>query len=507
MRHVKDILRLKFQNGLSVREIARSCGVPNSTVGDYIERAEAAGLGWPLPEDLSDSQLKARLMEGPSPSGRGQTLKPLPNWPVIRQELGRKGVTLRLLWEEYRREHPEGYQYSRFCELYERWANTLDPVLRQTHEPGAKLFVDWAGKKVRIHCAEGATIEASLFIAVAGASNKIYVEAFENEQAANWIRAHCRAFEFFGGVSRAVVPDNTKTAVKHACRYEPVLDRTYKEMANHYGTVILPARVRRPQDKAKAEAGVLLAERQILARLRNLCFFSLAQLNAEIGRLLRDLNARPFQKLEGSRNSWFESLEKPALLPLPSQPFEMASWSKAKANIDYHVAVDHHFYSVPYQFAQRQVEARLTAHTVEIFLDGKRIAAHSRSHQRGKFTTRPEHRPKTHQQYLDWTPSRLISWAAKTGPQCARVAERILNNRLHPEQGYRSCLGLMRLGKAFGQERLEAACRRALLWDTCSYRSIKSILENSLDRQAEEPSGPCPSPAHANVRGQEYYNG
>lgn len=506
MRHVKDILRLKFQNQLSVREIACSCGLPSSTVGDYLLRAEAAGLGWPLPEGMSDPELNERLMGSATAEPPSALAKALPDYRHIHQELRRKGLTLQLLWQEYRQAHPEGYQYSRFCELYDEWANTLEPVLRQVHEPGQKLFVDWAGQKVPIQLADGTVLQASLFLAVLGASNKSYAEAFANEQLENWIAAHCHAAAFFGGISRAVVPDNAKTAVIHAHRYEPVIHRTYQEWAEHYGTVILPARAVRPRDKAKVETGVQIAERQILAPLRDQRFFSVGELNQAVRPLLDKLNAQPFQKLEGSRNSWFESVEKDKLLALPAQPFELATWGKAKVNIDYHVVVDNHYYSAPYQLIHRQLEVRQTQQTVEFFYEGKRVAAHPRSDRPGQFTTLEEHRPKAHQRYLQWTPSRLVDWACRIGPKCGQAVEHILQSKPHPEQGFRSCVGIIRLGKGVGDQRLEAACARALRFGTCSYRSIKSILEKGLDRQAEEPELPLHSPAHENVRGQGYYS-
>ena len=505
MRYVKDILRLKHQNQLSVREIAGSCGLPASTVGDYLQRAQAAGLSWPLPEGMTDTDLAERLLQPAAAATPSDPTKPLPDWRTVHEQLRRKGVTLQLLWQEYRQAYPEGYQRSQFCQLYRDWAKTVDPVLRQQHSPGQKLFVDWAGLKVPIHQADGSVIPASLFVAVLGFSNKTYVEAFANEQLEHWIAGHCHAFLFWGGVVRAVVPDNPKTAVSRPCRYEPLLHRSYQEMASHYGTVILPARVRKPRDKAKVETGVQIAERQILAPLRDQRFFSVAELNQAIRPLLDQLNAQEFQKLEGSRNSWFEAQEKAALQPLPAQPFELATWSKAAVNIDYHAVVDYHGYSVPYDLVHQQLEVRSTATTVELFHQGKRVAAHVRSYVPGKFTTLEEHRPKSHQRYLEWTPGRLIEWARKTGPQCAQLVEQILKNRPHPEMGYRSCLGLLRLGKGVGAERLEAACARALRFDTCSYQSIKSILERGLDRQNPEPELPLNSPVHQNVRGQAYY--
>ena len=505
MRYVKDILRLKHQNGLSVREIASSCGLPASTVGDYLQRAQAAGLSWPLPEGMTEAELAERLLKPAAARPESGPAQPLPDWQVIQEQLRRKGVTLQLLWREYRQANPQGYQRSQFCQLYRDWAKTLDPVLRQVHEPGQKLFVDWAGLKVPIHHTEGSVGQASVFVAVLGFSNQTYVEAFPNEKLEHWIAGHCHAFSFYGGLARVLVPDNPKSAVIRPCRYEPVLHRAYQEMAAHYGAVILPARVKKPRDKAKVETGVQIAEREILAPLRDRRFFSVTELNQALRPLLDQLNARPFQKLEGSRHDWFETREKPVLLPLPATPFELATWSKATVNIDYHAVVDYHGYSVPYPLVHQELEVRSTATTVEFFHRGKRVAAHVRSYRPGQFTTLEEHRPKSHQRYLQWTPSRLVHWASQTGPHCAQLVEHILKNRPHPEMGFRSCLGIIRLGKAVGPERLEAACARALRFGTCSYRSIKSILESGLDRQSAEPELPLNSPAHENVRGQAYY--
>ena len=506
MRQIQEILRLKHQNQLSVREIARSCGLPASTVGDYLKRAAAAGLSWPLPEGQSEAELLQRLLATP-PATRSQNEPVLPDWPHIHQELARKSVTLQLLWQEYRQTQPAGYGYSRFCELYRAWAGTLDPVLRQIHLPGEKMFVDWAGQKVEIQNAQdGSVSSAHLFVAVLGASNKTFAEAFENEQLAAWIEAHCHAYNFFQGVARITVPDNLKTGVIRPCRYEPLLHRSYQEMAEHYGTVIIPGRIKKPRDKAKVEGAVLIAERQILAALRDQRFFHVGQLNAAIVPLLTRLNAQPFQKLEGSRNSWFEAVEKDRLLPLPATAFELADWSTAKVNIDYHVAVENHFYSAPYQLVHQQLDVRLTDKTVELFQHGKRVAAHRRSYQSGRFTTLEEHRPKSHQRYLAWTPSRILEWVKTIGPECVKVVEKIMADRPHPEQGYRSALGIIRLGKAVGHARLEAACRRALHFGTCSYTSVNSILQNNLESRPLEQELPLPSPAHENVRGGPYYN-
>jgi transposase len=382
----------------------------------------------------------------------------------------------------------------------------LDPVLRQVHEPGEKMFVDWAGQTVPLcNAQDGSVSAAHLFVAVLGASNKTYVEAFENEQLSAWIRAHCHAWAFFEGVSRVTVPDNLKTGVIRPCRYEPLLHRSYQELAEHYGTVIIPGRIKKPRDKAKVEGGVLIAERQILAPLRDQRFFHVGEVNQAVAPLLAKLNEQPFQKLEGSRNSWFETLERSQLLPLPATPFELGTWSKAKVNIDYHVSVGNHFYSAPYQLIHQELDVRQTDKTVELFAHGKRVAAHVRSAQPGRATTLEEHRPKSHQKHLQWTPSRILEWVKTIGPESARVVDKILAQWPHPEQGYRSAMGIIRLGKAVGSQRMEAACRRALHFNTCSYTSLKSILKNNLEAQPLEPELPLPSPVHENLRGGPYY--
>lgn len=506
MRQVIEILRLKHEHHLSVRQIARSCSIAPSTVGDYLLRAEAAGLGWPLPDGVSEADLEARLAGGASARIPAAASPSIPDWGHIHAELRRPNVTLRLLWQEYLRADPAGLKYSRFCERYQQWSKALEPTLRQVHVPGEKLFVDWAGQTVPIRqAADGTSQPASLFVAALGASGKIFVEAFPDQKLHSWITAHVHAYRFYGGVTALTIPDNTRTAVVAACRYEPALHRTYQEMAEHYGTVILPTRVRKPRDKAKVESAVQLAQRAILAALRDLVFFSVGELNQAIAPLLEALNFQPFQKLEGSRRQWFESLDKPKLLPLPCTPFVLATWLDATVNIDYHVVVDHHYYSVPYGLIRQKLQVRLSDTSVELFHKASRVAAHPRSFRRGLFTTLDEHRPKSHQRYLQWTPGRMIEWACKIGPKCALVVEHVMASRPHPEQGFRSCLGIIRLGKAHGDARLEAACARALHFGTVSYRSIESILDKRLEAQPLEQDLPLCSPAHENVRGQTYF--
>ena len=430
------------------------------------------------------------------PAGREN--RPAPDFVVLHSQLQKhKHLTLQLLWEEYRAQEPEGYGYSRFCELYGDWKNTQDVVLRQEHRAGEKLFVDWAGAKIPIYHREAGEIDsASLFVAVMGASSYTFVYATRNQDLHSWIDCHVRAFEFFEGVPKLVIPDNPRTGVDRACRYEPDLNRSYHEMAQHYAVAIMPARPYKPRDKAKAEVGVQIVERWIVAALRHRRFYSLAEINNAIAELLERLNQRRFRKREGTRASLFAELDRPALQPLPSERYELAEWKSVRANIDYHVEIDRHYYSVPYQLVGRALEARFTAATVEIFHRSVRVASHPRSSAAYRHTTNPEHRPKSHQAHLEWSPSRLIHWAESVGPATAEIINSILETKPHPEMGYRSCLGILRLAKTYSNERLEAASQRALQLRAFSYQSLRSILKNSLDRQLSlEPESDRSGPA------------
>lgn len=506
MRKIKELLRLKAA-GHTNREIARSLAIAHSTVRDYLRRATEAGVIWPLPPAWSESELETRLFPPTAPS---TVPRPLPDWADVHREMkARKKtkVTLQLLWLEYKQGHPDGLQYSQFCCLYRAWRGGLDRVLRQEHRAGDKVFVDYAGQTVPIiDRTTGEILEAEIFVGVLGASNFTYAEAFRDQTLPEWIAAHVHMYEYFGGVPSLTVPDNLKAGVRHACYYDPDLNPTYHDMSVHYGTAILPTRPVKPRDKAKAEAGVQLVERWILARLRKHTFFSLADLNREIRRLLDGLNDRPFQKLEGSRRSLFEELDKPALQPLPVRPYELARWKKVRPNIDYHVDVEGHYYSVPHQLVRQPMEARYTRTVVEIIHRGRRVAVHVRSHRKGGFTTEPSHRPKAHQKHLEWTPSRIIAWAHKTGPRTGELVRQILATKPHPEQGYRACLGLLRAGETYSPQRLEAACDRALEIGGISYRSVKSILKSGLDRTPVEEQTQLALPQdHEHVRGGHYY--
>jgi transposase len=506
MRKVREVLRLKLDGGQTNRRIARSCQISRPTVSDYLGRFAEAGLQWPAAAVLDDATLEQALF--PPVAVAPTAGRAVPDWSHVHRELRRKGVTLTLLWHEYKAAHPEGYQYSWFCDQYRAWTGKLDGVMRQEHRGGEKLFVDYAGRTVEVVDRRTGEIRlAQIFVAVLGASNYTYAEATWRQQLPDWIGSHVRAFELLGGVSELLVPDNLRSGVSKAHRYEPDLNPTYADLASHYGVAVLPARVRKPRDKAKAEAGVLLVERWILAVLRNRTCFSWAELNREIARLLERLNPRPFKKLPGSRRELFEPLDRPVLRPLPAQPYELAEWKKVRVNIDYHVEIEGHYYSVPYQLVRKALEARYSERTVECFHKGQRVASHPRSHLKGRHTTLPEHLPAAHRSYAQWTPQRLIRWAEKTGPATASMVQTILERRAHPQQGFRSCLGIMRWGKRFGEERLEAACRRALTLGAYSYKSIESILRRGLDRKAvAEQQNLDLALEHENIRGSDYYH-
>jgi transposase len=505
MRKIRETLRLRAA-GLSIRQIAASLVVSIGVVSKYLELAAAAGLGWPLPESLDDSALQ-RALFGPAPAAAGGRYAE-PDYAAIHTQLKRKGVTLRLLWEEYREAHPlDGYQFTQFTVRVRAWQGRLKTSMRQTHTAGEKMFVDYAGPTVPVCDQAGQVRSAQIFVAVLGASNYTYAEATWTQQLPDWIGSHCRAFAFYGGVTALVVPDNLRSGITKPDRYDPVTNRTYQEMAEHYGTAVLPARPRKPRDKAKVEVGVQIVERWILARLRNQCFMSLSELNAEIAQLLVALNERAFKKLPGCRRSLFEDLERDALRPLPDAPFVYGEWRRARVGIDYHLDVDSHFYSVPFRLARRVMDVRVTATTVEICDGSRRVASHARSSRRGGHSTIPQHMPKAHRAHAEWSPARLREWALGVGPNISRTVEHIFETRPHPEHGYRACLGLQRLAKRFGPERLEAACRRALAVDSPTRESIESILKLGLDHIPmvgdQEPRDL--DLVHENVRGAEYY--
>lgn len=506
MRMIREVLRLKWGNGLSDRKIARSCGIGRPTVKKYLLMAEQAGLTWPLPEQWDDLKLEQCLL--PESSKNSDSGRGLPNWVEVHQEIKKKSVTLFLLWQEYRERNPQGYQYSWFCAHYRLWLGKQNCVMRQTHRAGEKLFVDYAGQTIPvIDPSSGEIRHAQIFVAVLGASNYTYAQATWSQALPDWIDSHQRALAYFGGVPEIIVPDNLLSGISKAHRYEPDINPTYQDLAVHYGFAVVPARVRRPKDKAKVEVGVQIVERWILAALRHQTFFSLVDLNQAIQKHLTHLNQRPFKKLPGSREQLFKTLDYPALNPLPARPYCYAEWKKVSVHIDYHVEIAGHYYSVPYTLIKQTLDARLTQHSIELFHRGKRIASHVRATRKGGFTTLNEHMPEVHQKYADWSPQRFRQWAAKIGAATTQVITTILTSRRHPQQGYRACLGILRLAKTYCPERLEAACARALTLGTCRYKSIESILKNHLDNQPLQPTAAQNLPQHHdNIRGPGYYH-
>ncbi len=504
VRKIKETIRL-HEAGFNKKQIAGSVTTSRKTVRKYIERVESLGLTYAEIEKMTPKQLYARLFPVKPEDGRG--LKPRPDWQKTYNDMKKKSVTLALLWEEYIDVYPDGYRYSQFCHNYGLWRKKLDISMRQDHKAGEKLFVDFAGQTVPItNPATGQVKQAQIFVASMGASNYSYAEATWTQTLPDWIQCHVNAFSFFGGCVELVVPDNLKSGVSKACRYEPDLNPTYHDFALHYGVAIVPTRVKRPKDKAIVENGVLVVERWILAALRNFTFFSLAELNEKISELLEKLNNKPFQKLEGTRTTHFEALDKPVLQPLPKTAYEFAEWKRAAVNIDYHVEVDSHYYSVPYKYRGEKADIRITAKTVSVYKDGCRISSHVRSFCKGHHTTILDHLPKSHREYKQWTPSRIISWAKNFGENTGLVVEKIIEIKEHPVLGYRSSLGIIRLEKSYGRERLEAASKRAVAFEAYSYQSIKSILEKGLDKKPlEEESNKNVPQNHENVRGSVYY--
>jgi transposase len=504
MRKIRDVLRLSA-GGMSKRQIAASLGVSATAAGECVRRARRAGLTWPLPEEMTDGKLETQLYPPPALAARDR--RPQPDWAAVHRELRRPGVTLQLLWEEYRALHPDGLGYSRYCELFRTWEKRLSPTMRQHHVAGERMFVDYAGTTLEvIDPSTGEVRTAQLFVAVLGASSYCYAEATWTQGLIDWIGSHTRSFAHFGGVTAMVVSDNLRSGVTKACFYEPAVNRTYAEMAAHYNTAICPARPYRARDKAKVEVTVQIATRFIIAKLRNQKFFSLSALNAAIAELVDKINNRVSRHLGASRRALFEELERPSLKTLPVEHYTFAEWKECRVGLDYHVEIDKHYYSVPHHLLREKVWARITARTVEVFHGGKRVAAHLRSSANRKHTTVREHMPSSHRRYADWTPERLQRQAEAIGNNTANLVEIILRERAHPEQGFRACIGILRLAKSYGHQRLDAACGRALEIGARSYSSVNSILKNNLDRK--RPAMPADGPAisHDNIRGPTYFH-
>jgi transposase len=505
MRKISEILRLRAQ-GMSIADIATSTGAGRTTVHEYLARAESAGIGWPLPDGLDEETLEQRLF--PPPSAELAARRPVPDWRQAHGELKKKHVTLRLIWLEWREDHPEGWGYSQFCWHYSQWLAGQDVVMRLSYPSGERMFVDFSGDTaVWFDPESGEVHKAEVFVAVLGASGMLYAEATRGQDLGSWVSAHINAWEAYGGVSALTVPDNLKSGVTRACYYDPEVNPSYAELALHYQTVILPTRAGHPRDKAAVEAGVLSVERWVLAPLRNRRFFSLAELNAAIGERVAWLNARPFRGEPASRAELFAELERSALRPLPGQRYELATWKKVTANIDYHVEFDRRYYSVPYRLVRQKLELRATRTTIEVYKANKRVASHGREYGRRRYVTDPEHMPAAHRAHAEWTPSRLISWAATISPATAALVEKILATKPHPEHAYRACLGIMNLANRYGSDRVAAASERALTTGAVSYSSVKSILAEGLDRLPLncQQTLPVPPTDHENLRGAHYW--
>lgn len=507
MQRVREILRQKLELGLSHREVSTSVGVSVGVISKVVNRAARAGVDWAVVCALDDGALDVRLYGPRLPT---TATRPVPNCVQIHVERKRPGVTLELLHVEYLEEHPDGYRYSQFCEHYRQWTKRHRLSMRQVHVAGEKLFIDYSGKKPSIKDPKtGELVEVELFVAALGASNYTYAEATRTQRSVDFIQSHVRTYEFLGGAPAITVPDQLKSGVTRSCWYDPTVQRTYEEMAQHYSTSVLPARPKRPKDKAKVEVAVQIVQRWILARIRNEVFFSLDALNERIAVLVEELNARPMKMYGGkSRAQLFAETDKNELKPLPATRFTFAEWKDARVNIDYHVEVDKHWYSVPFTLAHEIMNVRSTSTMVEVFHKNTRITSHVRSYVPGRHTTKTEHMPKAHREALEWPPSRLIDWAGKFGPNTGRLVTELLAEFTHPEHGYRSCMGILRLGKRYGDDRLEAACARALVAGARRYRHVESILKNSLDKlplvqAADENNEPV---VHENVRGSKYYH-
>lgn len=508
VKKIRGILRLKFHLKLSHRTIGRMVSASPGSISRCTAPFGQKSLEWSQLETIKDEEIKAILSKTHSPVEGNNFFEP--DFGRIYEELKIKTVTLQLLWEEYRETYKDkAYGRASFFKMYNSWRNKLKTTMRQSHKAGEKLFIDYAGSTIPIFDAQSGEIRtAQIFIAVMGASSYTFAEATWTQTLADWISSHVRAFSYFGGVPFLLVPDNLKSCSTKACKYKPEINNTYAEMVRHYNTAVLPARPRKPRDKAKAEIGVQVVGRWILAKFRHQKFFSLLELNQAITALLLELNEKPFQKLTGSRLSQFTAIDKPALKPLPIEAYIYAEFKKRQLGFDYHIEIDGHYYSAPYELTKQPIEIRVTENVIEIFNNNTRVASHVRSYRKGAHTTLPEHMPKKHLKHMEWTPGRLLNWANTIGPKTFRLTKHFIETKEHPEQAYRACLGLLNLCKKYGEGRLEAACNRSIHYHIFTRRSVAAILKNGLDKQPlaiEEPSATKANEFHKNIRGPNYF--
>jgi transposase len=505
MKQIKELCRLHLEHKLSLRGIAGACNMSVSTVQGYVKRLEESGLGWPQIEALGQHEL-TELMQIKKPAVTAA--RPKPDLQYVAREMKRKGVTLQLLWEEYLQEHPGGYGRSRFYGLYREWVQATRPTMRLQHRAGEKAFVDFSGAKPAYRDpATGQLLEVELYVAVLGASSYTYACAVASQKSADFIEATMKALEFFGGCPACLVIDNLKSGVSHACYWDPEINQSFAEMACHYGLAVLPTRVKKPKDKAKVESGVQNVQRRILAALRNREFFSLQELNGAIAGEVQKLNARPMQVTGRSRQELFDEFEKAQLRALPPVRFSISHWKKAKVHIDYHVDVEKTYYSVPYSLIGKTVDIQYNQHLVQIYCNGRRVASHLRVSRPGKYLTDNAHMPHEHRYYLEWNPERIQKWGATIGPHTSQLMQKIMQSKPHPEHGFRGCLGIIRLSRSYGPERVEQASYRALQLEVYSFRSIKSMLAKGLDKVVQLDTAQRPeSIDHENLRGEHYYD-
>lgn len=507
MKKLKDILRLKYGQKLTHRQIATSLSISPSVVSRYTARAAHMGItSWPLDTSWDDVTLKRTFLKSKPPLKKHT----LPDWQHVHDELKQhKYMTLQLLWEEYADNNPAGYySYNHYCRMYRAWCMTLRVSMRQLHHAGEKLFVDYCGPTVPIVNPDtGEYRNAQVFVAVLGASNYTYAEATWTQQLEDWVMSHVRCFEFLGGVPHMVIPDNLKSGVSKACRYEPDINPTYHQLSEHYETAVIPARPYKPKDKSKAEVGVQIVERWIMGRIRKETFFSLKQLNQRIAELVEWMNNKVMKQYDASRSVLFQRLDRPALKPLPDHAYQYTYVKKVRVNIDYHVEIDKHYYSVPYHLVTKQLEARVTGQLVTLNHEGKTVSTHPRSYLAGRHTTQESHMPAAHQKQ-QWSPARFEHWAKSIGPHTLALVQEYLTSRKHPEQAYRVCLGLLNLSSKYTKERLENACQRALVTGAKRLKSITSMLKKGLDKTPLPTHQPDLLSAieHQNIRGNDYYH-
>ena len=509
MRNIREILRLKFEGNLSDRQIAKSTQVSRSTISDYLRRFAISGLTWPLSTEVTDTTIDALLF--PTKSANPDALRPIPDWAVVNCEMRRKGVTLFLLWQEYKAIYPEGFLYSWYCDHYREWAGKLDAVMRQEHIAGEKCFVDYCGKTLPLTDRyTGEIRQAQVFVGLMGASNYTFAEATYSQTLPDWIGSHIRMFDYFGAVPLIIVPDNLKSGVSKTCRYEPEINPSYCALATHYGVAVIPARSRKPKDKAKVENGVLIVTRWIMACLRNQVFFSLAEMNTSICELLTRLNQRQFKKIPGCRETMFRTIDFPAMRALPTQRHVFSEWKKARLGLDYHIDIgDGYYYSAPYTLIGKELDVNFSEYVVEIFYQGERVASHIRLHfGNKKQATELAHMPKEHSQMAEWTPERITNWARSVGVNTSALIEELIKRKPHPQQAFRAAVGIIRLSKQYGCDRVEAACRRAVSTKAISYTSVESILKHQLDKlplPQDCPQSSLPQ-VHENIRGSGYFH-